>query len=214
MKLVTIFTNNAKTMQQNTYLYYDEATKHGALIDPGYNPQEEIMSAIHRHGVQPLVILLTHGHYDHIAAVQGIKDQTNARIFCHPLEKPMLEDPHLNLSVRTKTLVSLKPDQLLECGESLQIGDKTALTAIHTPGHTPGGLCFYDKKNATLFTGDTLFREGIGRTDLPGGNNQELLETINSKLLTLPNDVKVYPGHGRATTIGHEKKANIYFNRG
>ena len=205
MRLVVIKNN---PMNQKAYLYFHEGTKEGVLIDPGYYP-DKILKTINEHNVQLKWILLTHGHYDHITAAASVKEQTGALVYCHTQEKPMLEDHNLNLSVRTDNIVNLSPDHLLEDGSRIEVCDNT-IEIIHTPGHTPGGVCFYDKKNATLFTGDTLFKEGIGRSDLPGGDHQELLTMIKTRLLTLPEDVKVYPGHGQESSIGHEKDANPF----
>ncbi|MCL2839255.1 MAG: MBL fold metallo-hydrolase [Defluviitaleaceae bacterium] len=207
MKLIII---NQNAMGQNIYLYFDESTKEGILIDAG-DSETEIMSKINQHNVKIKALLLTHGHYDHIACANEIREKTDTKIYCHPDEQQFLENPELNLSTRFKRILKVTPDGLLKDGEIFEIGD-TTLKIIHTPGHTPGGLCFYDEKNGVLFTGDTLFRESIGRADLPLSNPTDLTKGIKEKLLTLPSETKVYPGHGESSDIGFEKKYNAYVN--
>ena len=205
MKLIII---NNNPMGQNVYLYFDEAAEEGVLIDPGHNT-DEILSAINKNNIRIKGILLTHGHYDHISAVNDLKDQTQADVCCHRLEKPMLEDPAINLSVRTKKVINVTPDKLFDDGDVFSFGD-ISLMVIHTPGHTSGGLCYYDEKNAIIFTGDTLFKESVGRTDLPGGNSQELINNIKNRLFRLPEIVTVYPGHGESSSIGYEVELNPF----
>jgi len=205
MKLITI---NSNPMGQNIYLYFDEATKEGVVIDPGHN-LPEILAAINENNINIKGILLTHGHYDHISAVNELKEKTNADVYCHCDEKPMLENPAINLSVHVKREVKVTPDMLFDDGDDFEVG-KLSLTIIHTPGHTPGGVCYYDEDNEVIFTGDTLFRESIGRTDLPGSDHKALNESIKNKLLCLPANVTVYPGHGRSSGIGHEIKQNPF----
>ena len=205
MRLVIL---NNNPMNQKAYLYYHEGTKEGVLIDPGYYP-ERILATIAEHDVKLKMILLTHGHYDHITAASEIKTHTNAPIYSHKEEKPMLEDPALNLSTRTKNKVSLSPDNLLANENTLTLAG-ASLEIIHTPGHTPGCVCYYDKDNDVIFTGDTLFKESVGRTDFPGGSREILTKSIKTKLFTLPEDVKVYPGHGDSTSIKHEKTYNPF----
>jgi len=205
MKLLTI---NSNPTVQNTYLYFDEETKEGVIIDPGLNTNEAA-EAIQKNSIQVKGILLTHGHYDHITAAADAKALTQAGIFCHTQERPMLEDPNLNLSVRTDINISIVPDGLFEDSDVFAIAD-TALEVIHTPGHTHGCVCYYDKKNAIIFTGDTLFKESVGRTDLPGGAFDDLVKSVRERLFTLPRNTKVYPGHGGSTSIGHEMESNPF----
>jgi len=197
-----------KTMSQNVYLYFDESSKEGVIIDPGGNI-DGIKSTIERNDVKIKAILLTHGHFDHIGAAAKLRENTGAPIYCHVAEKIMLEDAAINLSTMTSTHIKLTPDNLLEDMDTIEISEST-LKAIHTPGHTLGGVCYYDEKNATLFTGDTLFRESVGRTDLPGGNHKQLIESIKERLLKLPAEVRVYPGHSAGSTIEHEREYNSF----
>jgi len=208
---MTIKTFNNNNMRQNIYLYYNEKSGDGVIIDAGFSPKDisAIGAAISEKNITVKAILLTHGHYDHIIALDEIKSLTGAMVYCHESEKLLLEEPSLNLSVKIGKAITVTPDRLLKDGESIQIGD-TALTVLHTPGHTQGGACYYDEKNGSLFAGDVLFMGSVGRSDLPQGDAAVLLDSIKSKLLTLPECVKVYPGHGMATTIGREKTSNPF----
>ena len=203
MKLITI---NNNSMGQNVYLYYDEETKEGVIIDSGDNAAD-VSEIVKRDNIRVKALLLTHGHYDHIMG--AVKLAALYSIHCHELEKPMLKEPQLNLSGMTGSDIKITPDKLLKDGDILDFTN-FSLKVIHTPGHTPGGVCYYDEKNAMLFTGDTLFREAIGRSDFPGGSYSELVTNIKQKLLTLPDDVKVLPGHETSSTIGFEKGNNPY----
>ncbi len=215
-------------LAENCYLYYDENSKDGVLIDPG-GSLLEIMNYIQEKGIQISRILLTHGHYDHVGSVTKLKEalstktgshSQNVKICAHKDEVSLLSDPKLNLSVflRDKAF-SILVDEALEDGAEIVLGTKnsdkpvegsakgTLLRVLHTPGHTKGCVCYYDPQEGVLFSGDTLFRETVGRTDFPGGSTQELLSSIE-KLFTLPEDTAVYPGHEEATSIGHEKRHN------
>jgi len=207
--IVKTFSKNS--MGQNIYLCRCQNSGEGILIDAGCNEADEkaIMQAINDSGVTVKAILLTHGHYDHIAGAAKMKALTSAPIFCHISEKEMLEDPDVNLSCRISNKVSVTPDELFNDGDVFVFGDVT-LKVLHTPGHTPGGVCYYDAEGGNLFAGDTLFANSIGRTDLPMGDHHKLIRNIKTKLLTLPQDTVVYPGHGGTTTIGREKSSNPF----
>jgi len=205
MKIITLNNND---MQQNIYLYFDESTKEGIIIDPG-DGSADIIAAINENGIKIKGILLTHGHFDHIAAANEVKAHTSAQICAHKQEQVMLEDPEINLSVRVGKNISTTADVLFVDGDVFTFAS-TRLKIIHTPGHTPGCVCYYDEKNAVLFSGDTLFKGSVGRTDLPKSDTNQLKDGIKNKLFSLPSDVVVYPGHGGCTAIGHEKEFNPF----
>ena len=201
---------NQNEMRQNVYVYFCPETKEGVIIDPGHN-FDKVKAYVNENEIKITNILLTHGHYDHILYAKESADFFSAKVNCHPDEEEMMETPDLNFSTRvSRTPVSFTPDRLLHEGDNITIGNGS-LTVIHTPGHTQGCLCFYDEKNSKLFSGDTLFLESIGRTDFPGSSTEAIIKNIKEKLFTLPPEVKVYPGHGVSTTIGHEVKNNPLF---
>ena len=197
------------SMGQNIYLYYDKPGGEGVLIDAGCSEADraDITAFLSDKNIAVKAILLTHGHFDHIIAADEMKALAGAEIYCHKLEEPMLGDPGLNLATMIKTKLQVAPDKLLQDGDVFPVAG-ARLEVLHTPGHTPGGVCYYDRANGNLFAGDTLFRESVGRTDLPGGNSKTLKKSIADKLLTLPGNTNVYPGHGQSTTIAHEKQNN------
>ena len=150
-------------------------------------------------------ILLTHGHGDHILAVNELKKEFGVKVY-----EALLLNPAQNLSQALFGVsVVVQPDVLLEDGQEFEEAG-IRLRMLHTPGHTPGGCCYYQPEERVLFSGDTLFCGSIGRTDFPGGSLSELICSVKEKLLVLPEDVRVYPGHEEMTTIGHEKKYNPY----
>jgi len=192
-------------MAQNTYLYYDETSKEAALIDAGCSDADvsAIVAFSSENNLTITRILITHGHYDHIISANKLRELTGAEICCHADEKQVLENTELSLSALHNSPFTVTPDILFNDGDVFNIA-QAQIKTIHTPGHTIGGVCYYDEKNGKLFTGDTLFKENIGRTDLPTGNHRTLIDSVNKKLLTLPNETEVYPGHGPSTTVGHE----------
>ena len=206
-----IFNDNG--MDQNVYLYYDEMTGKAFLIDAGCGESDvkELAAFLNGNGLAVEAILLTHGHYDHLMGARRVKEITSAAVYCHESEQDALEHAEVNLSARCGMNITIQPDFTLKEGDALYLsGEKAVFKVLHTPGHTPGCVCYYDEENGVLFSGDTLFRESIGRTDLPGGSHGGLIRSLKEKLLTLPDDTKVYPGHGESTTIGHERKRNPF----
>lgn len=191
----------------NCYIFGDKKTKEILVIDPG-DDFPLIWDRISESEYQVKGIVLTHGHADHIGAVTELKNKTLAPIYIHPEDKDMLPDPKLNRSIYFGFSVTSPPaDKILKEGDMLQIGELN-LKVIHTPGHTPGGICLeYDK---ILFTGDTLFAGSIGRTDFPGSSFQTLINSIKKKILTLPDEITIYPGHGPSSTIGEERVNNPF----
>jgi len=177
------------------------------VIDPG-GSADKLMDTIKENNLNLKYILLTHGHYDHIGAVNELKDLTGAEILAHKDEDRLLREAELNLStLGTGKPINIMCTRLLEDGETIEVGTGK-ITLIHTPGHTAGGACFYDENGGMLFSGDTLFRGTTGRYDLPTSDGNALLTSIKEKLFTLSDDVKVFPGHESVTTIGHEKRTN------
>ena len=190
-------------LETNCYLAYGSVSKKGVLIDPG-DEAGAIRDAIEKLGVDVLWVVNTHGHADHIKGDAYF----SAPVAIHSLDEQCLSNPLKNLSFHASwCLKPVKAGRLLADGDIIKMGDME-IEVIHTPGHTPGGICL--KCGDILFSGDTLFFEGVGRTDLPGGDHLALLKSIKEKLFSLPDSVKVFPGHGGDTTIGHEKKYNPF----
>jgi hydroxyacylglutathione hydrolase len=194
-------------LQINCYLLGCSDTHEAAIIDPGGDIDIITDKVAERQAIVKM-ILLTHGHFDHIGALDGIRKKYACPVLIHSADANALTNPMINLSALTgNSIVSSEADQLLEDGDRILLGDLT-LEVLSTPGHTRGGICF--KHNGLVFSGDTLFNSGIGRTDLPGGNMTQLEQSIRSKLFTLPDDTLVLPGHGEPTSIGLEKTLNPF----
>ena len=191
----------------NCYIVACPETGEYAVIDPG-SPDPWVLATLREHGLKPSRIILTHGHLDHIGGVADVKAATGARVAVHGADAPMLTDTMLNGSAYFGMPVTAPaPDQLLRDGDQLQVGNLT-FQVIHTPGHTPGGICLYTPGH--LIAGDTLFAGSIGRTDLAGGDYHALIQSIRTRLLPLSADTVVYPGHGPTTTIGDEAEYNPF----
>lgn len=179
----------------------------GVVIDPGDNAPF-ILNKCRELKVRPEAVLLTHGHFDHILAAEDIRRTFHIPILAGENEMALLEEPDMNLTASFGDAFSLTADRWLRDGEVLNlIGSKWKV--LHTPGHTAGGVCFYIEDEGVLFSGDTLFAESVGRTDLPTANSMDIIESVTRKLFALPDDTRVYPGHDQETTIGHEKKYNV-----
>ncbi|MGG0667616.1 MBL fold metallo-hydrolase [Sporosarcina koreensis] len=182
------------------------------VIDPG-EEGDRIIAEIEKLNGKPLAILLTHAHFDHIGAVDQVRDHFDIPCHIHEAEHEWLENPHLNGSSRYPGLPLVKnkaADHFLQEGE-LKIGS-FRVDVRHTPGHSPGSVSFIFKEAHLAVVGDTLFRGSIGRTDLPGGSTETLLQSIHDKLLTLDEEFTVYPGHGPSTTPEEEKDMNPFLN--
>ncbi len=197
------------TLQACCYVVGCPRTKRAMIIDPG-GDAPKIISAADEAELTPVWIVNTHGHADHMAANAHLKQRyPEAAICIHPGDATMLTDPEENLSAMLgNPLCSPGADRLLAEGEELQVGD-TSWRVMHVPGHTPGGICLLGK--GVIFVGDTLFAGSIGRWDFPGGDYGLLIRGIREKLLALPPETVVYPGHGPATTVGDEKSCNPFF---
>ncbi len=191
----------------NCYIVYCEQTLQAAVVDPG-GSKEIILAEINKANLKVEYIINTHGHSDHIAANDAIQQATGAKVLIHHEDAGMLTNAQLNLSVFIGDGIVCQPaDRLLNDGDIISFGSIKFKT-LHTPGHTPGGICLLD--NDVLIAGDTLFAESIGRTDFPGGSYSQLINSIKSQLLSLGDDVKVLPGHGPETSIGWERKHNPF----
>ena len=193
--------------QTNSYLIYNDRASSALVIDPGDNAAV-FERKLTRENLTLEAILLTHGHLDHVGAVVALKDRFGAKVFMHPADVPILESgPELARDWGLPIPKLFQPDYALADDQQITAAGFD-FTVLHTPGHTPGGVCFLSGEH--LFTGDTLFAQSIGRTDLPGGDHHQLIASIEKKLLPLPNDTIVYPGHGPDTSIGVEKVTNIF----
>jgi glyoxylase-like metal-dependent hydrolase (beta-lactamase superfamily II) len=179
-------------------------------VDPG-DEQDKIKDVIAENSLKPFLIVNTHGHVDHIGANDAIKREYNIPLAIHEADKLMLIDPDANLSSAIASpVVSPPADQILEDGDTIQLGEEK-VQVLHTPGHSPGGVCLLVGKS--VLCGDVLFKESVGRTDLPGSDFGQMMQSIQEKLETLPDEVTVYPGHGPTTTIGAEKKSNPFLTK-
>ncbi|MEI8175966.1 MAG: MBL fold metallo-hydrolase [Candidatus Omnitrophota bacterium] len=191
-------------LETNCYLVADAVSKEALLIDPGGDAGGAITDFILKNGLIVKYVVNTHGHGDHIAANGVFK----ADILIHGNDRACLTDPRLNLStVYGAGVVSPDAARSLADGDEIKAGD-LLFQVLHTPGHTPGCICL--KHDNILFSGDTLFFECVGRTDLPSGSHRAIQESIKNRLMNLPDDCKVHPGHGRETTIGHERRNNPF----
>lgn len=191
----------------NCYIVGCEETGLAAVIDPGDEAQR-ILDAVARRGLKVVAILNTHGHFDHVGANAPLKAATGAEIMIHALDAPMLADlASAGRMFGLRVENSPPPDRTLSDGDRIAVGD-LSLAVIHTPGHTPGGVAFL--ADGAVFVGDTLFAGSIGRTDLPGGDFDTLIHSIHTRLFTLDDAVRVYPGHMGPTTIGREKRHNPF----
>lgn len=195
-------------MDNNCYFIGCEETGEAAVIDPGAEGIR-ILAKIEELKLKCRYIILTHGHSDHIGAIGEVIEATKAELIIHAEDAAMLTSADENLSVMIgKAFTCKSPDRLLSDGDIVQVGNEK-LKIIHTPGHTLGGICVLAGEK--LITGDTLFAGAIGRWDLPGGNHNQLIASIKKKLLILPPETKVYPGHGPSSSIGEELRSNPFF---
>lgn len=209
---IKVFTFNP--VQENTYLLYNEQSE-CIIIDPGCyfdDEKDQLKSFINLNKLQPKLLLNTHCHLDHVFGNKFVSEEYKLTLKTHSLEKQVLE-----LAPASGLMFNLPFDNYqgeviyLEEGDVISLGDDQ-LEVIHAPGHSPGSICFYCAKQKFIIGGDVLFQNSIGRTDLPYGSHEDLIRNIKEKLFKLPGDVKVYSGHGPATTIGEEINGNPYLN--
>lgn len=199
-------------LQVNCYILGSEQTQRAVVIDPGDNARA-ILGALERRGLRLGHILVTHAHFDHVLAARALQDAAGAAFYVHPADEPLLA------AMRQTTLGWLGSDpgeppevtDRLKDGQTLRFDD-LVLEVRSTPGHSPGGVSFVDALGRRIFTGDALFAGSVGRTDLPGGDPKLLIDGIRTQILSLPEDYTVLPGHGPATTVGHEMHTNPFLD--
>ena len=193
-------------LQANCYIVGCEKTRQAVVIDPGDEAQR-ILRAIQDLGLTATGILLTHAHFDHMAAADDLAQATELPVAVHPDDLPLLNAGGGAALFGLPPVPTPSQVTALATDQEIAIGEIT-LRVLHTPGHSPGHVCFHQPAERIVFDGDVLFASGIGRTDLPGCSHEALMRSINKQLMTLPDDTTVYPGHGPATTIGHERATN------
>jgi hydroxyacylglutathione hydrolase len=196
-------------LQCNCSILGDETSREAIVIDPG-DDISRIVALLEKHHLTVKQIIITHAHIDHIAGAHRLKELTDAPILYNQLDLPLVKMMDIQagwLGIPTPKVSA--PDEDLKDGQIISITGLTG-TVIHTPGHTQGSSCLYIPDHTLLIAGDTLFAGSVGRTDLPGGNTQQILKSIHGRLLPLPDDVKVIPGHGSSTTIGIERQENPF----
>jgi glyoxylase-like metal-dependent hydrolase (beta-lactamase superfamily II) len=188
----------------------DKSRKDCILIDPGLNPYA-LVQFLEKEKLTPVAIVITHGHIDHIGGVEIIREQyPDSKVYIHKADAAMLTSPAGNLSMVAGTIFQARPAEEI-LGDHLEIrAAGLRFEVLHTPGHTPGGICLYCPSEGIVFVGDTIFAGSVGRTDFPGGSHQQLIDSIRNHLLNLPEATKLYSGHGPSTTIRNEKKHNPY----
>lgn len=195
-------------MGTNCYLAKNKKSGGLLIIDPADEPQR-IIDKIQKMAGTPEAVLLTHGHFDHIGAVQSLREEYGIPVYALDAEREILGDAQKNLSAMFGSGYTLEADRLVRDGEVLELAG-TKLQVLHTPGHTAGSACYYLPEEAVLFSGDTLFRCSVGRTDFPTGSMRQLHDSLHQKLLVLPEETLVLPGHDASTDIKYEKMFNPY----
>ncbi|TET54462.1 MAG: MBL fold metallo-hydrolase [Anaerolineales bacterium] len=204
----TIITLQVGELETNCYVVACPETREAAVIDPG-GAAARILEALQEGGLTARFVLNTHCHFDHIGANARVVEATGAPLALHPLELPILEarggDDWFGLQIDA----SPSPAIELDVGQVLEVGT-LKIEVLHTPGHSPGGLTFYAEQAGAAFDGDLLFNNGVGRTDLPGGSWDTLIHSVREVLFNLPDETVIYPGHGPATTVGEEKRSNLF----
>lgn len=207
MKDMKVETVVVGALETNCYLVYCQESLECAVIDPGADP-DKIFRALRDKNLNPVVLINTHGHVDHIGANQDIKERFDIPLLLHQADLPLLQNALLSeIALLLGARKSPDPDGFLSDGQEIRFG-RESLKVLATPGHSPGGVCLLGQD--LLLSGDTLFCGGVGRTDLPGGYWDELVRSIRQRIFTLPGNVRVYPGHGPSTSVESEKDTNPY----
>ena len=196
-------------LAENCLIVGCEKTKIGAIIDPG-DEAPVILKSVEELGLKIKYILLTHGHVDHLAEVQKIKDKLNTEFLMHEADSFLVQNASIQAAMfGLPDPGNPKPDRYLADGDTISVGELT-IKVLHTPGHSPGSITFF--VNDKLIVGDLIFSGSIGRTDLPGGNYEQLIKSVETNIFTFPDSTQIFPGHGHCTTVGTEKAANPFFN--
>ncbi len=203
-----IFEYNVGDIGTNCYFLVNADRGEAIIVDPG-GSVPMLAKNIASLGITPVAIFLTHAHYDHAHGVKGLKEKYDIPVYVHEAEREVLGDTRMNVSAMFGSPETYEADVFLRDGQCLDVAG-FSIKVMHTPGHTPGGACYYFEENKVLISGDTLFADSVGRTDFPGGSMSKLVRGIREKLMALPRDVAVYPGHMGHTTIGHEMDYNPY----
>lgn len=193
----------------NCYFLYDDDKKEAIVVDPA-DQGTGIFHKLKEKGFGVAGILLTHGHFDHILGVKELKDMSGAKTYMLKEEVPLSTDTNKNLSEMFGHPLTFTPDVEVSDNEVITIAG-ISCRVLATPGHTAGSCCYYFEDAGFLLCGDTVFLESVGRTDYPTGSGSRLAQSVRDKIFTLPDDIKLYPGHGDFTTVGHEKKYNPFF---
>ena len=197
--------------ETNSYVLRQNDTSRDCLIiDTGLNAGV-LIDFLTERKLNPFAIVFTHGHVDHIGGATALRSRFPAmKVYIHKLDAEMLSEPQANLSGMTGMPFRTEPEDVSLTEQDVVKQAEIELLVLHTPGHTPGGISLYSKQDGVAFVGDTLFADSVGRTDFPGGSMPQLISSIKEKLFVLPDETKVYPGHGPATTIAHEKAYNPF----
>jgi glyoxylase-like metal-dependent hydrolase (beta-lactamase superfamily II) len=198
-------------LQVNCYILGCEKTKEAVVIDAG-GDVDKILNVLNKNNLNLKYILCTHSHFDHISGNKELKDATNAKIIIHSAEADSITNISSSAMLFGINIHNSPPaDILIKHGDIIKVGEEILLETLHTPGHSAGSCSFILQGLPVVFVGDTLFAGSIGRTDLPGGDYNTLINSVRTKLFILPDETKALPGHGPETTIGHEKKYNPFF---